>query len=86
VATPLSEMISVLMDVSSYKSWMNMITHSEVLKEVSPFRKLTCIRVDLPKPMSSRQILVQASAHFKEEQVAIALSSFNLGGGGNKWL
>lgn len=85
----LSDIIAILMDVASYKQWMNMITHSEVLEQVSTFRKLAYVRADLPKPMSNRQLIVQASAHciegdtFGQNAVIVALNSINPAG---SWL
>lgn len=71
------------MDVGAYKQWMSMVSHSEILAEASTFRKLAYIRADLPKPLSNRQIIVQAAAHYYEgptldsKGVVLALSSFN---------
>ncbi len=47
----IAEVLAILMDVGSYKQWMNMISHSEVLAQASTFRKLAYVRADLPRPM-----------------------------------
>jgi hypothetical protein len=54
VQASIAEVMAILMDVGSYKQWMNMVSHSEILAQASTFRKLAYIRADLPKPLSNR--------------------------------
>lgn len=85
VKAPMLDVISVLSEVSSYKDWVSVITHSELLSEASCLRKLSCIRADLPKPMAKRQLIVQASGHMipKENAIVITMQSVSPG---SKWL
>lgn len=54
VNAPLIDVLSVLSDVENYKKWVSIVTHSEILAEVSLLRKVACIRANLPKPLSAR--------------------------------
>ena len=85
VNASLLEVITVLSDVEQFKKWVSVITHSQVLHEVSLLRKLTCLKAELPKPFSNRQLVVQASGHIIEDEcaVVVAMSSISVG---SQWL
>ena len=54
VKASLLDVILILRDVEQYKKWVSVVSTSQILGEVSPFRKLSCIRADLPRPFAKR--------------------------------
>ncbi|TNV82229.1 hypothetical protein FGO68_gene12566 [Halteria grandinella] len=86
VQAPILDVVSVLADVEQYRTWVSVITHSKLLSEASSLRKLTCLRADLPKPMSKRQLVVQASGHFLYDQQALVVSISSVNPEAKKWL
>jgi hypothetical protein len=80
------DVVQVMSDVESYKTWVSVITHSELLAETSSLRKLTYLKADLPKPMRKRQLVVQASGHVLYDESAIVVSMSSVSPDLKKWL
>jgi hypothetical protein len=74
VNAPMINIATILGEVELYKDWMPITPISDVLKALTPMRKIIYIRNALQWPCWHREIFVEGAAYVIKEERALGLS------------
>mmetsp|Transcript_19942 Transcript_19942/g.18949 ORF Transcript_19942/g.18949 Transcript_19942/m.18949 type:complete len:133 (+) Transcript_19942:181-579(+) len=74
INAPAINVLAIVGAVDCYKDWMPLTPVSEVLKEVTPFRKLLYLRNTAQWPLWDRESFIEGAAYIVKEEKALALS------------
>jgi hypothetical protein len=66
--------VTIMAEVGSFKDWLPITPVSEVIKEVTPLRKLLYLQNQLQWPFWPREIFLEGAAYVLKEEKALGLS------------
>jgi hypothetical protein len=84
IDAPLFNVISVIAEAQTFKDWVPMNYRSDILHEVSHFRKLGEFAVKVPWPFYNRSVYIAVCAMPVRNENAIVITMKSLEG--NTWL
>ena len=74
VRAPLFNLLSIIAEAQTYKDWVPLLYRSDILHEVSHFRKCGAFAVTVPWPWWNREALISVSAMPIEGEKAIIIT------------
>mmetsp|Transcript_11310 Transcript_11310/g.11345 ORF Transcript_11310/g.11345 Transcript_11310/m.11345 type:complete len:135 (-) Transcript_11310:336-740(-) len=74
INAPVMNVIAIVGTVDLYKDWMPITPVSDILKEVTHFRKLLYLKNTAQWPCWDRESIIEGAAYVVKEEKALALS------------
>ena len=74
IKAPMINVLAIAGEAECFKEWMPITPVSDIVKEVTPLRKLLYLRNECQWPLWNRESFIEGAAYVLKEEKAIALS------------